>query len=61
LLADLKSQVEDLVAMGGVQTIKSSWASPLVPVKKKEGTVAPDKLHSESTSTFHIFFCFTPV
>ena len=39
LLADLKSQLEDWVAMGVVQTNKIPWASPFVPIKKKDSTV----------------------
>ena len=39
LLLDLESQLEDWLTMGVVQPSKSPWASPLVPVKKKNGTV----------------------
>ena len=39
LLLDLESQLEDWLTMGVVQPSKSPWASPLVPVKKKDGTV----------------------
>ena len=35
LLADLKSQVEDWVSMGMVQTSKSPWASPLYLSRRK--------------------------
>ena len=39
LEADLRKQIKDWLSKGVIEPSKSPWSSPLVPVKKKDGSI----------------------